>query len=90
MKMMMRVQKGRDQLWVALEQTWLTDDDDDDDDDMHENKDGCIKGLWVALEQTWLAVDDDDDREDDDRHEKDECIKEPPLGDYRPGWRRNR
>ena len=23
-------------------------------------------------------------------HEKDECIKEPPLGDYRPGWRRNR
>ena len=34
--------------------------------------------------------DDEDGRKDDDRHEKDECIKEPPLGDYRPGWRRNR
>ena len=78
-----RVQKGKDHLW-----TWLADDDDDDDSD--EKRDGCIKGLWVTIEQNWLADDDEGDKEDDDRHEKDECIKEPPLGDYRPGWRRNR
>ena len=81
--MSMRVHKGKDHLWVALEQTWLAVDGDDD---MHEKKGGCIKGLWVTIEQTWLADDDEDDQEDDDRHEKDECIKGPPLGDYRPGW----